>query len=280
MTRHVIPFDRLPEGYAESVAHPPERAAWPIPAATLALLRDGAEGLEVLLLQREPAAAFVPGAWVFPGGRVDRSDADKLLLARLDGLDAETAARRLDLPWSEPPAVAYYVAALREAFEETGILVARDEEGASPPTAGEDPTVDALRDHLMGHRARFHEVLDRLGCRLDGAAVEYMAHWITPEVEPRRFDTRFFAARVRADARPVVDPREMTGALWITPSAALRRNREGALPLIFPTLRTLEDLAAHSTVDTALAGLRGRRIVPILPRLTLTPTGVVVEVDP
>ena len=280
MARHLIPFDRLPAGYAEIVGHPPERPAWPIPAATLALLRDGDEGPEVLLLRRASHAAFIPGAYVFPGGRVDRSDADKALAKRLDGLDADEAARRLGLPYGDPPALAYYLAALREAFEETGILVARDESGAAPPTAREDPTVDALRDHLMGHQARFHEVLDRLGCRLDGAAVEYMAHWITPEAEPRRFDTRFFAARVRGGAHPVVDPREMVEALWITPSAALRRHWEGGLPMVFPTIRSLEDLVAFPTVDAALAGLRGRRIVAILPRLVLTPTGVVLEVDP
>jgi 8-oxo-dGTP pyrophosphatase MutT (NUDIX family) len=278
--RYFVPFERLPPGYAETVAQAPERPAWPIPAATLALLRDGAEGMEVLLLRRAPHAGFVPGAYVFPGGRVDRSDSDKPMLARLDGLDAEEAARRLQISWADPPAVAYYVAALREAFEETGILVARDEEGVTPPTARDDPTVDALRDHLMGHRARLHEVLDRLGCRLDGGSVEYMAHWITPEAEARRFDTRFFAARVRSGTHAIVDPREMVEALWMTPSAALHRHLGGTLPMVFPTFRSLEDLSAFPTVDTALAGLRGRRIVAILPRLALTPAGVELEVDP
>lgn len=278
--RYFVPFQRLPEGYADTVARPPARPAWPLPAATVALLRDGAEGLEVLLLRRAAHSGFVPGAYVFPGGRVDRADHDKPVLARLDGLEPEDAARRLGIPWGEPPAVAFYVAALREAFEETGILVGTDEEGVPPRTAREDPTVDALRDHLMGHRARFHEVLDRMGCRLDGGAVEYVAHWITPEAEPRRFDTRFFAARVRGGTHPVVDPREMSEALWITPAEALRRNAEGSLPLVFPTFRTLEDLAAYPTVDIALAGLRGRRIVAILPRLQLRPDGIELEVDP
>jgi len=278
--RYFVPFQRLPEGYADTVARPPERPAWPLPAATVALLRDGAQGLEVLLLRRAAHSGFVPGAYVFPGGRVDLADHDKLVLARLDGLEPEDAARRLGIPWGEPPAVAFYVAALREAFEETGILVGTDEEGVAPRTAREDPTVDALRDHLMGHRARFHEVLDRMGCRLDGGAMEYVAHWITPEAEPRRFDTRFFAARVRGGTHPVVDPREMSEALWITPAEALRRNEEGTLPLVFPTFRTLEDLAAYPTVDIALAGLRGRRIVAILPRLHLRPDGIELEVDP
>lgn len=280
MARYFIPLERLPEGYLATVAEPPARPAWPIPAATVALLRDGDAGLEVLLLQRAAHAGFVPGAYVFPGGRVDRSDADKLVLARLDGPDAEEAARRLQIPWGEPPAVAYYVAALREAFEETGILVGKDEEGRAPATARQDPTVDALRHHLMGHSARFHEVLDRLGCRLDASAMEYMAHWITPEAEPRRFDARFFLARVPGRPTPLVDPREMVDAVWITPAQALARHREGTLPMVFPTLRTLEDLAAFPTVEVALAGVRGRRITAILPRLTLTSTGVELEVDP
>lgn len=280
MARYFVPFERLPGGYADTVAHPPERPAWPLPAATLALLRDGAAGLEVLLLRRAAHSGFIPGAYVFPGGRVDRSDGDKLVLARLDGLDPEDAARRLGLPWGEPPAAAYYVAALREAFEETGILVGRDDEGTPPPTAREDPTVDALRDHLMGHKAGFHQVLDRLGCRLDGAAVEYMAHWITPEAEARRFDTRFFAARVRGGTHPVVDPREMSEAVWISPAAAVERNEAGTLPMVFPTWRSLVELAAYPTADIALAGLRGRRVTALLPRLTLTPTGIELEVEP
>lgn len=280
MAEFIIPFDRLPERFAESLSKPP---AEPVPAraaATLVLLRDAEAGLEVLLLQRTRAAGFVPGAYVFPGGRVDGADASPALIARVDGLDAVAAALRLELPDGDPPALAYYLGALREAFEETGILVARDVNGQPSATAAEDAHVDGLRDALMEHRITFEEVLDRLGCRLDGAAVEYLAHWITPEVEPRRYDTRFFAAHAHSGARVVVDPREMTDAVWITPSAALKRHHEGSLPMVFPTIRTLEDLAGFPTVDAALSDLRGRRIPAILPRLVVTPTGIGLEVDP
>lgn len=280
MADSVIPFERLPERFAESVAHPPEHPVVPRPAATIVLLRDGVQGPEVLLLKRTRSAGFVPGAYVFPGGRVDAADAGEALVARLDGLDAQAAARRLELPDADPPALAYYLAALREAFEETGILVAHDPRGSPPPTAAEDPEVDALRDDLMEHRIPFEAVLDRLGCRLDGAAVEYLAHWITPEPEPRRYDTRFFAARARPGAHPVVDPREMTDAVWISPAAGLERNEEGTLPMVFPTIRTLEDLAGFPSVDAVLAELRTRRIPAILPRLVVTPTGIGIEVDP
>lgn len=280
MTDFVIPFDRLPERFAESIAHPPATPVPTRPAATIVLLRDGHSGPEVLLLRRTRSSGFVPGAYVFPGGRVDREDASPEVVAHLDGLDAEGAARRLELPDADPPALAFYLAALREAFEETGILVGRDSQGTAPPTAQEDPAVDALRDDLMEDRVTFAQTLERLGCRLDGAAVEYLAHWITPEPEPRRYDTRFFAAKVRVGAHAIIDPREMTDAVWLTPDDALRRNHEGTLPMVFPTIRTLEDLGGFPSVDAILADLGSRTIPAILPRLVVTPTGIGLEIDP
>lgn len=280
MPDFVIPFDRLPDRFAESVRHPPQVPAFPRPAATIVLMRDGHAGLEVLLLRRSRNAGFVPGAYVFPGGRVDASDADEDVVGYLDGLDAGAAAERLQLPDGEPPALAYYLAALREAFEETGILVGRRGDGKAPATAAEDPPVDAVRDDLMEDRITFAQALERLHCRLDGGAVEYLAHWITPEPEPRRYDTRFFAAGVRAGARAIVDPREMTDAVWLTPAAALARNRAGTLPMVFPTIRTLEQLRGTERVEAALDGLRERSVATIMPRLVLTPTGVGLELDP
>ena len=279
MPDFIVPFDQLPAGFAENVSHPPQVPAPPRPAATILLMRDGAAGLEVLLMRRGRNAGFVPGAYVFPGGRVDRSDAEPHVVEHLDGLDEEAAARRLELPDGDPPALAYYLASLREAFEETGILVARHPNGDAPPTAAADRDVDILRDDLMEDRVTFAEALDRLGVRLDGGSVEYMAHWITPEVEPRRYDTRFFAAKVPGDAEAVVDPREMTDAVWLGPADALRRFRGGSLPMVFPTIRTLMDLSDFPSVDAVLAHLRTLRIPTIMPRLVMTPTGVGTEVD-
>ena len=280
MPDFVIPFDGLPAGFAERIVHPPPTPAPTRPAATILLMRDDPAGIEVLLMRRGRNAGFVPGAYVFPGGRVDRSDAEPHVVEHLDGLDADAAARRLGLPDGDPPALAYYLASLREAFEETGILVARLADGTPPPTAAENPGVDALRDDLMEDRVTFADVLDRLGARLDGGAVEYMAHWITPEPEPHRYDTRFFAAKVPAGAEAVVDPREMTDAAWLTPSHALRRLHDGSLPMVFPTIRTLQDLSPFESVDAVLDHLRTLRIPTIMPRLVVTPTGVGTEVDP
>lgn len=275
----VIPFDRLPERFAEQVADPPADPAPTRPASTVVLMRDGEDGLEVLLMRRNRNAGFVPGAYVFPGGRVDASDGEPDALERLDGLTPEAAAERLDLVGSDPPAIAYYLAALREAFEETGILVARGPAGGPLACAAADPSVDRLREDVMEDRIRFADALARLDCRVDGSSVEYLAHWITPVAEPRRYDTRFFAARVEPGSAPIIDPREMTDGVWLAPDAALRRYREGSLPMVFPTIKTLEGLARHPDVDTALARIRAAPVRTILPSLVITPTGVGLELD-
>ena len=251
----------------------------PRPAATIVLLRDGDPVVEVLLLRRNQSAGFAPGAYVFPGGRVDASDATEDALAFVDGLTPEQAAHRLELADGDPPAIAYYLAALREAFEETGILVGRDSRGRAPATAAEDEQVDAIRDDLMEDRISFAQVLERLGCRIDGASIEYLAHWITPVPRPRRFDTRFFAAKVREGATPIVDPREMTDAVWITPDAALVSSDEGKMPMMFPTTQTLEQLRDYQTTDDALASLAGRSVRAVLPTIVITETGITLEID-
>jgi 8-oxo-dGTP pyrophosphatase MutT (NUDIX family) len=229
------------------------------------LLRDGDPGLEVLLLRRNSRAGFVPRMYVFPGGRVDASDAEAAAVDVLDGVTHETAAKRLGLHDSHPPAVAYYVAALREAFEETGILVGMGSDGSRPPTAATDPEVDRIRDELMEDRIGFVEALARLECRLSGHALEYFAHWITPRSEPRRFDARFFAARVAPKAQAIVDPREMTEARWLHPARALEEHAAGGLPMIRPTVWALEKLRDFARAEEAIRALADEEVVTILP---------------
>lgn len=278
--RFTIPFDRLPEGFARSVDAPPDEPARPRPAATIVLLRPADPGPELLLVRRVRSAGFVPGAWVFPGGRVDADDATEDLVARVEGLAPEDAADRLGLPSDAvPPAIAYYVAAVREAFEETGILVGRDPDGRAATCAAQVPEVESLRDELMEDDDRFPSVLDRMGCRVDGAAVAYVAHWITPVAEPRRYDTRFFAAAVPEGTTELLDAREMSAAVWLTPREALERNRRGELPMVFPTVKTLEDLTGFGSPDEVLDHFNGAEIPAVLPRLVRTPTGVGIEVD-
>ncbi|MEJ2538391.1 MAG: hypothetical protein P8188_00180 [Gemmatimonadota bacterium] len=276
---HEIPFHRLPPGFAESLDRPPESPAVPRPAATILMLRDGPGGMETLMLRRTRRSGFVPGAWVFAGGRVDAADGAPEVASRLRGLTPQEAARRLELhPKARPPGVAYFVAALREAFEETGLLVGVGPGGEPARGAGDAPEIARIRDRLLADEIDFGEALDALGVELQGGAIEYVAHWITPVQEPRRYDTRFFAAAVPRERRVLLHPAEMTDARWLTPAAALEVHREGGLPMVFPTIRTLEELVDFQTVDSALAAYGERTIPAILPRLVKTPTGVGLEI--
>ena len=286
-----IPEERLPEGFVDTVLEVPRVPAVPKASATVVVVREGERaaggtagsraargadeadaqgGPEVLLLRRNRATGFVPGAWVFPGGRVDAADGEGAMAECWVGLTPEGAAGRLGLGMdADPPAIAYYGAAVREAFEETGLLV-----------AGAEATADlrAAREALLGRGVPLSRVLEGLNARLDGTTIEYIAHWVTPVAEPRRYDTRFFAARVPAGAVAVHDEREMTGSVWLTPRAALERHRAGDLPMIFPTIRTLEDLCDFSTVDELLAHYRGRAIPRVQPEIVRTATGVALRV--
>ena len=263
----MIPFERLPPGFAERIEDPPEPPAEARPAATAVLLRDGAASLEALLLRRHRSSGFVPGAYVFPGGRVDAADADPATLALLDGRE----------PGAEPDA-SYIAAAVREVFEETGVLLARDAAGRPAPDARE-PEIARWRAALLEDRATLADVLGALGLRVAAADIVYCAHWITPVAEPRRYDTRFFLARLPDGAEASVDEREMTDAVWLPPAAALERFRAGRLPMVFPTVHTLESLAPFASVAAALDAFRGCVVAPILPRLVRRPDGVAIVVD-
>lgn len=261
-----IPFSRLPPGFAESLDRVPAEPARPRPAATVVLLRDGDAGPEALLLRRHRSSGFVPGAWVFPGGRVDHADGEAALLDRLSGVGAD-------------PPPGYVAAAIREVFEETGVLLAEDAAGAPSPCAADDPELEALRERLMEDEVGLLDVLEARGLTAGAGALVYLAHWITPVVEPRRYDTRFFLAGLPAGARARADDREMTDLAWVTPAAALERFHREELPMVFPTVRTLESLVGFDSCAAALDAFRGRQVPAILPRLVRTETGVGITTD-
>jgi 8-oxo-dGTP pyrophosphatase MutT (NUDIX family) len=228
--------------------------AAPRPAATVVLMRDGPSGLEVLLLERHRDAGFAAGAYVFPGGVLEPEDVRAAPLLSIERLTADDAARRLALPSGDPPAIAYYVAAVREAYEETAILL------GSP-----DASVGRYRDELLAGRLTFSDLLQRCACRVPAGDIAYFAHWITPERLPRRYDTRFFAARAPHDAEETVDGREIVEARWITPADAIGGYAAGSLPMILPTIRTLERLAAFADCHAALVALADAPVATIMP---------------
>jgi 8-oxo-dGTP pyrophosphatase MutT (NUDIX family) len=259
----VIPEDRLPAGFAESVDRPPDPPAEALPAATTVLIRDGDDGLELLLLRRNRSSGFVPGAYVFAGGRVDPDD---------QRLSAELMAS----PPGDPP-LGYWVAAARELFEETGVLLAL--RGDATWREPDESWRVRWRERLMTGETALEPALREAGVRLDLASLVHFAHWITPLPEPRRFDTHFFLAPLPEgwDASP--DAREMTDARWLSPAHALRQFQEGELPMVFPTVYSIEELEGFATVESALAAFRGRRIEPIMPRLVRSRAGISIELE-
>jgi 8-oxo-dGTP pyrophosphatase MutT (NUDIX family) len=264
-----IPEDRLPPGFAETVEDPPARPAPARPAATIVPLRDGGgEGLEVLLMRRHARSGFVPGAWVFPGGRVDQADSAPPLYQRIRGL-----------PSDPEPGSAFWTAALRELFEETGVLLARDSKGEWMLDASSHRPLEARRSELMADETSLMDILDALELDLDASGMVHIAHWVTPIVEPRRYDTHFFAAALPPGHTAAADPREMTEAVWLSPAAALRRFEAGDLPMVFPTIRTLEELREYQSTEDVIDSFRHRTVTRILPRLVRTETGVAIVVD-
>jgi 8-oxo-dGTP pyrophosphatase MutT (NUDIX family) len=256
----VIPLDRLPPGFAERIADPPDDAAPTRPAATVVLLRDSPAGPEILLLKRLRSAGFVPGAYVFPGGRVDAEDA---------------APELVDLMPAMPrgPDAAYWLAAIREAFEETGVLLARTRTGA-PLEAGTAPALTRWRESLLAGSAKLLDVLTDLDAGPDVSGMVYCSHWITPVAEPKRYDTRFFLAALPEGGAVAHDEREMSDAVWVTAAEALDRFRTGQLPMVFPTVKTIQRLEHYDSVGAALAAFRSADVPPILPRLVRTGDGV------
>lgn len=257
----VIPAHRLPPGFAERVADPPAEAAPLRPAATAVLLRESDNGPELLLLKRLRSAGFVPGAWVFPGGRVDDADGAPELTALLG-------------PTPRGPGPAYWLATIREVFEETGLLLAHGADDSELRDAGIDADVGRWREALLSGDATLLDALRGLGLRPDISRVVYCSHWITPVAEPKRYDTRFFLAAVQPDAEARIDPREMSDAAWLTPRRALDRFQHGDLPMVFPTVKTIELLSAYDSVAAMLDAFRDADVPPMMPRLVRTSEGV------
>jgi glyoxylase-like metal-dependent hydrolase (beta-lactamase superfamily II)/8-oxo-dGTP pyrophosphatase MutT (NUDIX family) len=215
----------------------------PRPAATLILLRSGAAGLETLMLQRTQGAVFLGGAYVFPGGSLDAADA---AAQRVIGLTDAQASERLGLPSG---GLAYYVAAVRECFEEAGVLLAVHEDGTP---------VDAARAAgLLPFRERFFEVLEREDLYIPAGALAYYGHWITQPGRPRRFDTRFFMALAPEGQEGAHDATEHIHQLWTTPRQALERGKRGEIELVHATTQTLQELARFAEPRAAVEHAQG-----------------------
>jgi 8-oxo-dGTP pyrophosphatase MutT (NUDIX family) len=217
-------------------------------AATVMLLRTGTAGLEVYMLRRQASMAFAAGMSVFPGGSVDARDADEDVAWA--GPDAQEWGRVLAAPPAQ--ARALVCAAVRETFEESGVLLA----GESPGTVVADPTTDDWerdRNALLDRSLSLAELLARRHLVLRSDLLRSWSRWITPVIEPRRYDTRFFAAALPAGQRTRDVGGEAAAVYWTGPRAALDTARRGEMTLLPPTAVTLAELAACGDLDGALA---------------------------
>jgi 8-oxo-dGTP pyrophosphatase MutT (NUDIX family) len=245
----------------------------PRPAATIMLVRPAPHGYEVLMLRRHKDLAFAGGAYVFPGGSVDPSDTAPEWAARIVGASREALVRRL----GTKDALGFAVAAVREAFEESGILLAlADGSGRLPRGARLDGVERAsARQRLLAGEVDFLALAIELGLVLDLAGVRYVAHWVTPAGVSRRFDTRFFVAPIAEDAVAAADASEVVDAVWIRPDEALRRASEGEFELVVPTAKNLERLVGFADLDELLETLGSMPVPRIEPRLYRDADGAV-----
>ncbi|WP_207459757.1 NUDIX domain-containing protein [Azospirillum sp. SYSU D00513] len=231
--------------------------AEPRPSASLILLRDGADGLELLMIRRHAGLRFAPGAMVFPGGGLEEQDHDP---------DWRDHCRL------HPDDAAHRVAAIRETFEECGLLLAgsmgtdglagEEQRAAFLPNTGET-LLDALR---------------RSGLELATDRLVPFAHWVTPEILRRRFDTLFYLAPAPAGQELRIDAGEAVDALWATPRAILARADAGELKLIFVTRMILRRLAGCADMGAAVLAARERPLVPVMPVRVETPAGPVFRI--
>jgi 8-oxo-dGTP pyrophosphatase MutT (NUDIX family) len=253
----------MPDRLRDAAANPPAEPVAARDAATIVVVRDGDEGIEVYLMRRQSSMAFAAGMYVFPGGGLSASDVER------------------DVPWVGPGADVWgerfgcapdlarglVVAAVRETFEETGILLAGpDADTVVSDTGGDD--MQAARLALDAGEIAFADFLAERGLVLRADLLGAWAHWITPEFEPRRYDTRFFVAALPEGQRVGTMSRESDHAAWTPLSRVLASVDAGEAAMMPPTIAACREVAAH-TAATVVEASRGREFSTILPRLVL-----------
>ena len=240
----------------------------PLPAATVTLVRDSARGPEVLMMRRNLQSGFVPGAHVFPGGALDEADDAPALRALCAGLAEDEANRILGVAGG---GLAYWAAAIRESFEEAGVLVAYGDPRhlLALDRAEEAGRFRAHRHALNAGERDFIEIVREEGLLLAADQLVYFSHWITPVTAPRRYDTRFFIAVAPPEQEPLHDNQETISHLWVRPADALDRHRQDRFSMRLPTVRTLEEFAAYDSVASLMQAMRNKRDIDAnLPRIT------------
>jgi 8-oxo-dGTP pyrophosphatase MutT (NUDIX family) len=236
-------------------------AVAPRPASTILLLRDSADAreIEVFMMVRHYEIDFNSGALVFPGGSVDKGDKEIIARPELysggEGLDEATLSFR--------------IAAIRETFEESGILLTRPKGSRALVDAKRASEIEAInRADLCDGKISFLKVLSDNGMVLALDELMPYAHWITPEGMPKRFDTWFFLAAAPPEQVGAHDGKESTDSIWVSPREALEGGESGRFKLPFPTTRNLIKLGKQASVQAALDDSRGKSVVTVTPVMT------------
>ncbi|MGV8997929.1 MAG: NUDIX hydrolase [Parvibaculaceae bacterium] len=227
-----------------------------IPAATILLVRDGAAGLEVFMVVRHHKIDSFSGALVFPGGKVDKGDTHDNVRTRIDG------AEGLD-DWE----FSMRVAAIREAYEECGVLLARDERTGALVNAAKLTALEPMRDALNKGEITIGELMEKGAMRLAADLLTPFAHWITPNLMPKRFDTRFYLAAAPEDHLAVHDGSESVDSVWIRPEDAMAENEAGTKTIIFPTRMNVLKLGRSPNIAHAIETARVTPVVTVEPKV-------------
>ena len=242
----------------------------------------GETGFEVFMLRRSEASHFVPDVYVFPGGTLDEADYSERALARARGVDDEDLQRNfraeqaaaLPSPVGAPPrrqAAGLLIAAVRELYEEAGVLLACDKNGRALGDADLAPRrawLHECRARVQSGEMHFTDVLAHIDAYANASALLLFSHWITPPPFPRRYDAHFFVAEASPDQAADADAFETHDGVWIAPAAALEQCRAGAFRMVYPTIKHIERLARFTTVRELVDFTRRKRIYSIMP---LTP---------
>lgn len=234
-------------------------------AATVMLFRDSENGPEVLLLERSSQSESFGGAFVFPGGKVDLHDAHRDFESLYAGHSDAEASKILGVPQY---GLAYWMAAIRECFEEAGILLAYDQHGDLVNFSNPDVKArfSRYRDQLNQSSITLLDICQQEKLQLATERLFYYSHWVTPLAVPVRFDTRFFVCRTPAHQESIIDNHEAVSQMWISPNEALRRQREENLAIFFPTIKNLLGVAEYSNTETLLRAVSYYKNIPrILP---------------
>jgi 8-oxo-dGTP pyrophosphatase MutT (NUDIX family) len=232
----------------------------PRKASTVIILRKlsgfHCDQFEVLMVLKSPNSKFVPSHYVFPGGSVDSNDLSPQMEDHCSGITARQAMKIIPNASRPEEALAFWVAAIRETFEETGILFAYDKDNSiiSLNDSRKKKLIEEYRKHINNNNISFFEFVEKENLVLAADRLKFFSRWITPALSPIRYDTHFFIAQAPDKQSAMHDGSELTGHLWITPADALGRFNTRNFNMALPTVKTLEQLGIFKSIDEA-AGL-------------------------